>query len=326
MDPVVVIFGFGIGVLVGLTGMGGASLMTPLLVLVFKTEPVTAIGTDLFYAAVTKTVGGYQHLRAGTVHRALAFWMAVGSVPAAIGGVIVIETLEKTYGEDRLKGIVFGLLGGTLLVVGIATMLRTLFIPDVIKERFALHLHPRHIVAAIATGLVTGFVIGLTSAGSGTLIGIILIAVFRLTPNRVVGTDIFHAAVLLWAASAAHMFGGNIDFSLAGNILLGSIPGVLVGGRLAFKSGKNLLRGLLAAVLIASGTILITKGDAQLAVLAGSVVAVAFGALFTYVLRREVKLPHGEGVRAYKLIKMPWSKSKSTEPPDPASQIPTKID
>ena len=326
MDPVVVIFGFGIGVLVGLTGMGGASLMTPLLVLVFKTEPVTAIGTDIFYAAVTKTVGGYQHLRAGTVHRALAFWMAVGSVPAAIGGVIVIETLEKTYGEDRLKGIVFGLLGGTLLVVGIATMLRTLFIPDVIKERFALHLHPRHIVAAIATGLVTGFVIGLTSAGSGTLIGIILIAVFRLTPNRVVGTDIFHAAVLLWAASAAHMFGGNIDFSLAGNILLGSIPGVLVGGRLAFKSGKNLLRGLLAAVLIASGTILITKGDAQLAVLAGSVVAVAFGALFTYVLRREVKLPHGEGVRAYKLIKMPWSKSKSTEPPDPASQIPTKID
>jgi uncharacterized protein len=308
MDPVIVLFGFGIGVLVGLTGMGGASLMTPLLVLIFKTEPVTAIGTDIFYAAVTKTFGGYQHLRAGTVHRGLAFWMAVGSVPAAIVGVLVIESLENHYGEDRLKGIVFGLLGGTLLVVGIATMLRTLFLPDVIKERFAMHLHRRHIIAAIATGLVTGFVIGLTSAGSGTLIGIILIAVFRLTPNRVVGTDIFHAAVLLWAASAAHIIGGNVDFGLAGNILIGSIPGVLVGGKLAFKSGKNLLRGLLAAVLMASGTILVTKGDAQLAVIAAAVVALAFGVIFTYVLRREVKLPHGEGVRAYKLISMPWSR------------------
>ena len=176
MDPAIVIFGFGIGVLVGLTGMGGASLMTPLLVLIFKTEPVTAIGTDIFYAAVTKTFGGVQHLRAGNVHKGLAFWMAVGSVPAAIAGVLVIEKLERSFGEDRLKGIVFGILGGTLLVVGIATMLRTLFLPDVIKERFAMHLHRRHIIAAIATGLVTGFVIGLTSAGSGTLIGIILIA------------------------------------------------------------------------------------------------------------------------------------------------------
>ncbi len=323
MDPAVVIFGFGIGVLVGLTGMGGASLMTPLLVLVFKTEPVTAIGTDIFYAAVTKTVGGYQHLRAGTVHRGLAFWMAVGSVPAAIAGVYVIELIERSYGEEKLKGIVFGLLGGTLLVVGIATMLRTLFLPDVIRERFAMHLHRRHIIAAVATGLITGFVIGLTSAGSGTLIGIILIAVFRLTPNRVVGTDIFHAAVLLWAASAAHLVGGNIDFSLAGNILLGSIPGVLVGGRLAFRSGKNLLRGILAAVLIASGAILVAKGDAQFAVIAGSIVAVAFGALFTYILRREVQLPHGEGVRAYKLIKPPWARTAAADDgdePEPEDQ------
>lgn len=308
MDPIIVLFGLGIGILVGLTGMGGASLMTPLLVLVFKTEPVTAIGTDIFYAAVTKTVGGYQHLRQGTVHRGLALWMAVGSVPAAVGGVFVIEVLERSYGEDRLKGIVFGLLGGTLIVVGVATMLRTLFIPDVIKERFGLHLQRRHKIAAVATGLVTGFVIGLTSAGSGTLIGIILIAVFRLTPSRVVGTDIFHAAVLLWAASAAHLIGGNIDFGLAGNILIGSIPGVLIGGKLAFRSGKNLLRGLLSAVLIASGAILITKGDFQLAVVAASIVAVLFGALFTYILRREVKLPHGEGVKAYKLISTPWSR------------------
>ena len=113
-----------------------------------------------------------------------------------------------------------------------------------IKERFALHLYRRHIIAAIVTGVVTGFVIGLTSAGSGTLIAIILIAVFRLTPQRVVGTDIFHAAVLLWAAGAAHWVGGNVDFGLAGNILLGSVPGVLVGASSRSRP-QDLLRGAL---------------------------------------------------------------------------------
>jgi uncharacterized membrane protein YfcA len=308
MDPAIVLFGFGIGVLVGMTGMGGASLMTPLLILFFGVQPVTAIGTDIFYAAVTKTVGGWQHLRNGTVHRGIAFWMAVGSVPAAIGGVAVIEALQNAVGEDKLEGIVFGILGATLLVVGIATLVRTVLLPDVIKERAAMHLYRRHIIAAILTGLTCGFVIGLTSAGSGTLIAIILIAVFRLTPQRVVGTDIFHAAVLLWAAGIAHWVGGNVDFELAGNILIGSIPGVLVGGKLALRSGKTFLRGALSVVLIASGITLITKGDFIPAMVAGTFVALAFGALFTYILRREVKLPHGEGVRMIHLIKFPWHK------------------
>lgn len=308
MDPAIIIFGFGIGVLVGMTGMGGASLMTPLLILLFGVQPVTAIGTDIFYAAVTKTVGGWQHLRNGTVHRGIAFWMAVGSVPSAIGGVFVIEALQSAVGEEELEGIVFGILGATLLVVGISTLIRTVLLPDVIKERAAMHLYRRHIIAAILTGVTCGFIIGLTSAGSGTLIAIILIAVFRLTPQRVVGTDIFHAAVLLWAAGAAHWVGGNVDFELAGNILLGSVPGVLVGGKLALKSGKTFLRGALSVVLIASGVTLMTKGDFIPAMIAGTFVALGFGALFTYILRREVKLPHGEGVRMIKLVKLPWHK------------------
>jgi uncharacterized membrane protein YfcA len=331
MDPAIVAFGFGIGLLVGMTGMGGASLMTPLLILIFGVQPVTAIGTDIFYAAVTKTVGGYQHLRAGTVHKGLAFWMAVGSVPAAIGGVAVIEYLKNTVGEDQLDGIVFGILGATLLVVGVATALRTVFIPDVIKERFALHLYRRHIIAAIATGVTTGFVIGLTSAGSGTLIAIILIAVFRLTPQRVVGTDIFHAAVLLWAAGIAHWATGNVDFGLAGNILVGSIPGVLIGGRLAFKSGKNLLRGLLSVVLIASGITLITKGDGAVVMITAAAVTLLFGVVFTYVLRREVKLPHGEGVRAWKLVSVPWRRPENlihlhSQHQDDSDAIPAPLD
>jgi len=130
---------------------------------------------------------------------------------------------------------------------------------------------------------VTGFVIGLTSAGSGTLIAIALIAIFRLVPPRVVGTDIFHAAVLLWAAGIAHWIGGNVDFVLAGNILLGSVPGVLLGGLLAVRAPLGMLRTALAVVLIASGTVLIAnEGTPQVVlpaiVIAGLMVGVLFAA------------------------------------------------
>ncbi|HEX2467078.1 MAG TPA: sulfite exporter TauE/SafE family protein [Solirubrobacterales bacterium] len=280
MDPALVIFGFGIGLLVGMTGMGGASLMTPLLIIVFGISPVTAIGTDIFYAAVTKTVGGYQHLKLKTVHRGIAFWLAVGSVPSAIAGVWVIEILQRTYGKD-LDKLVLGMLGGALLVVGVATLLRSVFFKDVIAERSAMHLYRRHIIAAIVTGVVTGFVIGLTSAGSGTLIAIALIAIFRLTPQRVVGTDVFHAAVLLWAAGAAHWVGGNVDFGLAGNILLGSVPGVIVGTSLSVKAPQAFLRRALAVVLIASGVTLISKeGDPSVVVPAVAIAVVMISVLF----------------------------------------------
>jgi uncharacterized membrane protein YfcA len=280
MDPALVIFGFGIGLLVGMTGMGGASLMTPLLILVFGISPVTAIGTDIFYAAVTKTVGGYQHLKLKTVHRGIAFWLAVGSVPSAIAGVWVIELLQARYGDD-LDKLVLGMLGGALLVVGLATLLRSVFFKDVIAERSAMHLYRRHIIAAVVTGAVTGFVIGLTSAGSGTLIAIALIAIFRLTPQRVVGTDVFHAAVLLWAAGMAHWVGGNVDFALAGNILLGSIPGVILGTNLSVKAPQAFLRRALAVVLIASGITLISKeGDPAVVLPAVGIAAVMVTVLF----------------------------------------------
>jgi uncharacterized protein len=280
VDPAIIFFGLGIGMLVGMTGMGGASLMTPLLILVFGISPVTAIGTDIFYAAITKSVGGVQHLRLKTVHRALAFWLAVGSVPSAIAGVYVIELLQRRYGDD-LDQLVLGLLGGALLVVGMATLLRSIFLSNVIQERYAMHLYTRHIVAAVITGAVTGFVIGLTSAGSGTLIAIALITIFRLVPQRVVGTDIFHAAILLWAAGIAHWIGGNVDFVLAGNILLGSVPGVLLGGMLAVRAPLGFLRTALAVVLIASGTTLVAKeGTPEVVVPAIVIASLMVGVLF----------------------------------------------
>ena len=284
MDPVIVLFGLGIGLLIGMTGMGGGSLMTPLLILVFGIQPVTAVGTDIFYGAVTKTVGGWRHLKHQTVHRAIAFWLAVGSVPMAIAGVWLIEILQRNYGEDEVNKVVLGMVASALLVVGVATLIRALFLRDVIPERYAMHLYRRHIVAAVITGMTTGFVIGLTSAGSGTLIAIVLIAVFRLTPQRVVGTDIFHAAVLLWAAGLAHWVGGNVDLGLAGNILLGSVPGVLIGSQFAVRVPTAVLRNALGVVLIASSITLITKESVPQGILIPSlsVAAAVIAGLFAF--------------------------------------------
>jgi uncharacterized membrane protein YfcA len=286
VDPVIIIFGFAVGALIGLTGMGGASLMTPLLILVFGVQPVTAVGTDIFYGAVTKTVGGWRHLRQGTVHRAIAFWLAVGAVPATAGGVWLIEFIQRTYGEQDLNNLVLGALGATLLVVGVATVLRSLFFVDVMPERHAMHLYRRHIIAAIVTGVITGFIIGLTSAGGGTFVAIALITVFRLTPQRVVGTSIFQAAVVLWAAGIAHWIGGNIDFGLAGNILVGSIPGVIVGSHIAVRVPQAFLRNALGVVLCGSAIVLITREHVPQAILLPflGIATVAIVALFGYQL------------------------------------------
>src|SRR5262245_39348474 len=280
MDPIIVVFGFGIGMLIGMTGMGGGSLMTPLLILAFGVQPVTAVGTDIFYGAITKTAGAWRHLKHHTVHRGIALWLAVGSVPMANAGLWLIEILQHRYGEDDVNKVVLGMVASALLVVGVATLIRALFLRDVIPERSAMHLYKRHIIAAIITGATTGFVIGLTSAGSGTLIAIALILVFRLTPQRVVGTDIFHAAVLLWVAGIAHWIGGNVDLGPAGNILIGSIPGVLLGSSLAVKAPQNLLRPALGIVLCASAiTLLLKYGTSSVVIPSISAATLVIGAL-----------------------------------------------
>jgi uncharacterized protein len=282
MDPAIVIFGFGIGAMVGMTGMGGGTLMTPLLILLFGIKPVTAIGTDIFYAAVTKTVGGWRHLRMGTVNKPLAYWMAAGSVPAAVLGVWAISILQDRIGEEQLDSIVYALLGGTLLMVGIITLARALILSGLIEEREDFALRRRHKIAAVAIGATTGFVIGITSAGSGTVIAILLIAVFRLTPVKVVGTDVFHAAILLWAAGIAHWVGGNVDFVLAGNILLGSIPGVIVGSHYAKRAPTGFLRTALGVVLVASGIVTVQKGDQLVWPIAAGVAGIGLGLLIWF--------------------------------------------
>jgi len=279
MDPAIVLFGLGIGVLVGMTGMGGGSLMTPLLILIFGISPTTAIGTDIFYAAVTKTVGGWRHLRMKTVNMDLVKWLAIGSVPSAVGGVVLVSWLQTQVGEDRLDELVYAVLGGTLLMVGIITLARALILRNLIDERDRFEVERRHKVAAIVIGATTGFVIGITSAGSGTVIAILLIAVYRLSPKKVVGTDVFHAAILLWAAGIAHWVGGNVDFVLAGNILLGSIPGVVIGASLSDKAPQGFLRTALGLVLIGSGIVTIQKGDPDVWPIAAGIAAIGLGAV-----------------------------------------------
>jgi len=279
MDPAIIFFGLGIGVLVGMTGMGGGSLMTPLLILIFGIQPTTAIGTDIFYSAVTKTVGGWRHLRMKTVNLELVKWLALGSVPAAIGGVALVSVIERQVGEDRLDSLVYAVLGGTLLTVGVITLARALILRSLVDERDRFEVERRHKVAAVVIGATTGFVIGITSAGSGTVIAILLIAVYRLAPKKVVGTDVFHAAVLLWAAGIAHWVGGNVDFTLAGNILIGSVPGVIIGAALSSRAPQGFIRTALGLVLVGSGIVTIQKGDPAVWPIAALVAAIGLGAI-----------------------------------------------
>ena len=296
MDPLIVLFGLGVGVLVGLTGMGGGSLMTPILILVFGFKPVTAIGTDLAYAAVTKTVGGLKHFRQRTVDLRLSGWMALGSVPAAVAGVWVLDLLERAYGA-AFDEVLLAVLAGALLFTGVAVLARALFLPKLVAaEREQIALEPRHKVAAAVVGVFVGFVLGITSAGSGALIAVALILVFRLVPRRVVGTDVFHAAILLWAAAAAHVVAGNVDWALAGTILLGSVPGVWLGSHWSVRMPVATLRTALAVVLIASGLGLLSKAGAQIppAVLVAVPLTLAAVLATQSALRRRAPIPQAE--------------------------------
>jgi len=231
---------------------------------------------------VTKTVGGWRHLKMRTVNMGLVLWMAAGSVPASIAGVWAISMLQSRIGEERLDEVVYAMLGGTLLMVGVITLARALILSKLVEERDDFELKRRHKVAAVAIGAMTGFVIGVTSAGSGTVIAILLISVYRLTPKKVVGTDVFHAAVLLWAAGLAHWVNGSVDFVLAGNILLGSIPGVVVGAHYATRAPTGLLRTALGVVLVASGVVTVQKGDPAVWPIAAAVAGIGLGLLIWF--------------------------------------------
>ena len=181
-------------------------------------------------------------------------------MPGAIAGVIVVEALPSPPDQALLWGV-----AGALAFTSLVTLGRALFVPRVHeRERATVPLTRGTKGMAVGLGLVLGFVLGVTSVGSGALIGLALILFFRLTPHRVVGTDVFHAAVLLWAAGLAHVIGGNVDYGLMGNILVGSIPGVIVGERLARSVPAGGLRPALGAAMLASALGVASKAGMDL--------------------------------------------------------------
>jgi uncharacterized membrane protein YfcA len=244
--------GLFIGLLVGLTGMGGGSLMTPILILFFGFQPTLAVGTDILHGAVFKSFGAVQHRRLGTVHARLTFWMFLGSGLMSLAGVQTAEWLQGRYG-DGVESTSAKVIGAALVLGALGFLTKTFVNRGIQPDDAPFLLRDRDRVIAIALGAAGGYIVGLTSVGSGTFFALIMLLVFPLTAAKIVGTDIFHAAALLWVAGLAHLLHGNVDLGAMSWLLLGSIPGILLGSRLTVRLPERSLRVGLATVLLASG-------------------------------------------------------------------------
>ena len=246
-DLYIALAGFGVGILVGLTGMGGGALMTPLLILM-GVRPIVAVGTDLLYGFVTKVFGAFQHYRQANINFNMVKRLAMGSLPGAAVGILFLAVLKGSNGA-RLDEIVRHALGFTLILIAFLIFLGRKA-PDFIRRKKDLLLSNR---ALIVTGAAVGFLVTVTSVGSGTIIVALLLVSSSLTVREVVGTDIAHAVLLLGLAGMGHFSLGTVDVTLAAQILVGSIPGVLLGARLASRVPIRALRAILAGVLLLSG-------------------------------------------------------------------------
>ena len=293
MDWKLSLVGLLIGTLVGATGMGGGSLMTPILVLLFGFKPSTAIGTDILHGAIFKSFGAWRHRQLGTVSGRLTLWMLIGSAPMSLLGVGAATWLQRHYG-DGIETTQKQILGVALLVCGIGFLAKALM-----RKRGAagpLVLDRRGKVIAIAIGLVGGFVVGLTSVGSGTFFGLAILLIFPIATATVVGTDILHAAALLWVAGAGHLVAGNVDLRATGWLLIGSIPGVFAGSHIMIRLPDRALRMALATTLSLSGLKLLDVPGSSWIVVVGLGVMVA--ALVVYGLRQFVLFRRGLIARA----------------------------
>jgi uncharacterized protein len=245
-----------IGLLVGMTGMGGGSLMTPLLIFLFGFKPTLAVGTDILHGAVFKTFGAVRHRRLGTVHARLTLWMLAGSAPFSLLGVQTAEWLERRY-NGGVDGVSAKVIGAALVLGGLGFFAKTFLKRGVQPDDAPFILARRDRLIAVALGIGGGFIVGLTSVGSGTFFALAMLFAFPLSASKIVGTDIFHAAALLWVAGIAHITGDNVDFAAMGWLLIGSIPGVLLGSQVTVKLPERALRVALATTLALAGVKLV---------------------------------------------------------------------
>lgn len=261
-----------IGGLVGLTGMGGGSLMTPVLVVFFGFKPTYAIGTDILHGAIFKTVGAIRHRRLGNVRARLSGWMFIASAPMSLLGVATATWLRDRYG-DGLESVMGRVLGAALIAGGIGVLAKNFVGYRPANDAFRLTNRDR--LLAVFIGFFGGFIVGLTSVGSGVFFGLTMLLAFPLQSAKVVGTDIFHAAALLWVAGSGHLLAGNVDVHAVAWLLVGSIPGVFITSRFTVRVPDRGLRSLLALVLLVSGIKLVEPPGGTLVLIAALVACVA---------------------------------------------------
>ena len=258
-DLAPILFGLLVGFLVGLTGVGGGSLMTPFLIAVMGVSAPTAVGTDMVYATATKMTGSVQHYRQRSVNLEVAIFLGLGSIPASLLGVWTLEWIKDTFDAEAVRNIMITIIAVTLVLVG-ASLIFKAFLPEhwirnsntTWDGKTAMSLKRR--LFTILFGALGGYLVGLTSIGSGSVMAVILLLLYPLAPAIVVGTDIAHATVLSLVTGFAHLLNGNVDLGLAGLLLIGSIPGVLIGSRLAPRLPGKPLTIVLAIMLVFVGT------------------------------------------------------------------------
>ncbi|ADB31804.1 protein of unknown function DUF81 [Kribbella flavida DSM 17836] len=259
MDFALAAAAFGVGVVVGLTGMGGGALMTPVLVLFFGVPPLTAVSSDLVASAVMKPVGAAVHLRRGTVHLKLVGWLCVGSIPAAFAGVLIARSLGD---GENVQQFIQRALGVALLVAATGLTVRAYLrlverarkrdglLPPLPQGRPRVTARP---LPTVLVGVIGGIVVGMTSVGSGSLVIIALMALYPgLKASELVGTDLLQAVPLVASAALGHLLFGDFQFDLTAAMLVGCVPGVWIGARISSRAPGGLIRRALAFVLLAS--------------------------------------------------------------------------
>ena len=284
MDSVaLVVGGLVVGVLVGLTGMGGGALMTPMLVLIFGVNPLAAVSSDLVASLVMKPVGGLVHLRRGTVDKRLVLWLCAGSVPCAFSGVLV----ARAFGDsDRVNEVIQLALGGALLLAVAGMAARAVVrLREQSRARAAGRTEPAQTsgpvpirpVLTLVIGAVGGLIVGMTSVGSGSLMIVALLALYpMLTPRGLVGTDLVQSVPLVAAASLAHLLFGDFQFGLTVTLLIGALPGVYIGARLSSAAPSSVIGRAIGLALLVSGLKMLGASDALLiaSAVAGLVVCI----------------------------------------------------
>jgi len=244
----IVVVGLIAGFLIGLTGVGGGTLLTPFLV-ILSVPPTVAVGTDLFYGSLTKMVASYQHWKQRSVNWDWVLYLALGSVPCSIWATHIIHTVGQRFGSADL--FVRRSLGVVLVVAAVATIINEVFAK---RLRMKTAFDPKtHKLLVVLVGGVIGFLVGLSSVGSGSLIAVMLIMISGLPATTIVGTDIVHALLLVTAAAIAHWQIGTVNVPLAANLLMGSLPGVWIGSRMAYHMPGRPLRFGVALLIFGAG-------------------------------------------------------------------------